>query len=781
MTLTLPLSPYRVLEIGTGAGALCGRLLSDLGAEVVKLEPPEGDVMRGQNPLAGDVGISFLWYNAGKTGATADLTSVEAQAAVLDALSSFDVLIDGNEPGWLAEHGLAPEELLLRFPELIITSVSHFGQTGPYRDWQGSALVDFALGGSLLKSGLPDRAPTAPPYLLPYVIGGVSAASATMAALWERGRTGKGDWLDCSTTEAVQSQSDWSAVAYASSGNLAKRNGAGPLFRLFPADDGWIRMINLSIKQWRAAKDWVGNPPEISGPEWDNPMFRAANGETQDLVFNRHFKGRTKSELFHDGQAHGVGVVPVYSPAEVMADEHFGERGTFVPFSLPDGRESLAPSSFAPMNGTRPAKLAPAPALGAGLAALASADDWSGVAPAGGDGPPLSGVRVIEVGAGAVAPEITRLLGVLGADVIKLESMSQIDFMRLQGAGTEASAPWSSSNRNKRSVNLDLKHERGKEVALRLAKEADIIVENNTFGVMARLGLDYAAVAEVNPAIVYLSSQAFGGTGPSASYGGFGPTNQAVSATTYLWNHPGETKPEGVQAIHPDHVLGRMGVLVALAALDEVRRTGSGQHIDLGQAEFAIACIAEAFIESGISEEPVEARGNQHPMGAPHGVFPCAFEDEWIAITIETDAQWERLKGMVSEPSWDDEGLSTVEGRLAQREAIEAQLAAWTALQPAVQLMRNLQAAGVPAGAAYSTGQVMADVQFAERGYFETVVHPVLGALRMEGNSFIPRNMQLEDAVRAPLFGEHTHAVFAEWLDMDGREFNSLEESGALK
>ena len=778
MSLERPLSHYRVLEIGTGAAALCGRLLADLGAEVVTLEPPEGDVMRSQRPLAGGTGISFLWYNANKIGATANLSDESSRTALLEALASFDVLIDGNEPGWLAARGLAPPDLLERFPELIITSVSHFGQTGPYRDWQGSALVDFAIGGSLFKSGLADKAPTAPPYLLPYAIGGVSAASATMAALWDRGRTGNGDWLDCSTTEAVQSQNDWSSVGYSATGNQAKRAGAGPVFRVYPADDGWARVLNLTVKQWQETKKWVGDPPEISGPEWDSPMYRAANPETLDLVFDRVFEGRTKSELYHDGQANGVGVVPIYSPTEVQTDEHFTERGTFVPLDLPDGTTVQAPGAFVRMNGARPTPPTPAPALGGDISTLAGQRNRQ--KPVGGGGPPLNGIRVIEVGSGAVAPEIARLLGAFGADVIKLESMSQIDFMRLQAPDRESSAAWSSSSRNKRSVLLDLKHPQGAATALRLAAEADILVENNKHGVMDRLGLGYEVVAKANPSIVYLSSQAFGATGPSASYGGFGPTNQAVSGTTYLWNHAGEKKPEGTMAIHPDHLLGRMGSLVAVAALDEVRRTGQGQQIDLGQAEFAIACIAEAFIESGVNGATVEARGNQHAIGAPHGVFPSAGDDEWIAITVESDDQWEKLKAVVEEDSWDNPVFATVEGRLAERDVIEAQLAAWTGLKPAIVVMRVLQTAGIPAGAAYTTTQVISDVQFAERQYFQTVVHPVLGALRMEGNSFIPRAMELATVTRAPLFGEHTRMVFEEWLGMDAEEYANIERSGAL-
>ncbi len=774
------LSPYRVLELATGPGALCGRILADLGAEVVKLEPIEGDPMRTQAPIAGGSGVSFQWFNARKSGAAVDFQDPRMQRRIRESLAEFDVLIDGNSPGWLLDHGLDPEKLMAEHPHLVITSVSHFGQTGPYRDWAGSSLVDFALAGSLLRAGLPDHAPTAPPYLLPYAIAGITAASATVAALWQRNRTGNGDWIDCATIEAIQAQADWSVPGYSTTGHMAKRAGCGPLFRLYPADDGWVRVINLSAKQWRAVKSWLGNPPELEGPEWENPLYRAAHLDVQDRVFSKHFKGRTKVELFQDGQEHGVGIVPVYNPAEVMEDAHFRARGTFVPFRLLDDTIVRAPWGFVRMSDETPGPLPSAPDLDANNLGILSGHRER-QAPVGGEGAPLAGIRVIEVGSGAVAPEITRVLGVLGADVIKLESKGQLDFMRLQGPNIESSSGWTSSNRNKRSVVVDMKNPEGRAVAQALARAADIIVENNTAGVMDRLGVGYADVARENPRIVYVSSQAFGATGPAAGYGGFGPTNQAISSTTYLWNHPDVEVPEGVQAIHPDHLLGRMGSMAAIAALDEMKRTGKGRHIDLGQAEFAMACIGEAFIESDASASPVIARGNESPLGVPHGVFPCAGPDEWIAVTIETDEQWQRLVEVVKEDSWKDEALASRECRLEQRDLIEAQLGAWTSQMPGVQLMRLLQSAGVPAAVLYSTIQVLADVHFAERGYFETVTHPVLGTLRMEGVPYKSRNMQLVAAQRAPLFGEHTSDVLAQWLDFDETRIAALMEAGVFK
>ncbi|MDP6605287.1 MAG: CoA transferase [Dehalococcoidia bacterium] len=789
-----PFERYRALELGSQAAALCGRVLRDLGTEVVKVEPPQGDPMQRQAPLAGDDGIAFLWYNAGKARLTLNLEQPQAQRRVREALAGFDVLIDGNPPGWLAGHGLDPEELRRQYPHLIITSVTPFGQSGPYRDWTGTALTAWAMAGSLMRCGRPDEPPVGPPYQLAYHIGGVTAASATAAALYERGRSGEGDWLDCSVLEAVQVQADWSVPLYSVSGRATQRAGAGALFQLYRADDGWVRVINLSRKQWENLKRWLDSPREFQSDDWLNPLYRGAHLDVQKEVLERHFSGRSKVDLFREGQQYGVGIVPVYSPAEVMEDAHFKERGTFVTFPLPDGKTVRAPGTYVRMADREPQSptagasadpladpLAGPPVRTSALGSNAGDGGDRGGGGDGGGGLMLEGVRIVEVGSGAVAPEITRVLGEFGADVIKLESKTQIDFMRLQGANLESSLGWASSNRSKRSVLVDLKSAAGREIGKALVRAADVVVENNTAGVMDRLGIDYEAARETNPDLIYVSSQAMGATGPYRSHGGFGPTNSAISSTSYLWNHPGAERPEGVQVIHPDHLLGRMGALVTFAALDERSRTGRGQHIDLSQAEFAIACLAEAFMESDLQGRTAEPAGNSSPIGAPHGVFACLGDDAWIAITIETDEQWSALKIVASIPEWEDARYDSTAGRLADRDLIEAQLMGFTAQFNHVALMRQLQVAGVPAGAAMTTPEVLADVHVAERGFYRTVLHPVIGPSRMEGVPWQAERMRLAGPVRAPLFGEHTDDVLAGWLGMGDGEIERARAAGALE
>ena len=360
-----PFEPYRVLEIGTGAASWCARLLADLGADVIKVEPPEGDEMRSQAPLAAGVGISFLYYNANKRGTVLDLDEASDQALLREKLAGFDILIDGNAPGWLASHGLDPAGLRAQYPGLIIVSVTHFGETGPYRDWQGSSAVDMALSSQLLRCGLPDRAPVTAPYHVPYIVAGVAAASATAAAILERNHSGSGDWIDCSIVEACATGLDWSVAGAAAAGASGgqKRNGSGPLFRPFRTADGWLRIINLSARQTAAFTAWLGPNPEMQGTQWANPMFVGANRSTVEAIFARSFGARPKHELFVEAQERGVGAVPINSPNDALKDPHFNERGAFVPFPLPDGSSVLAVGGMARMDGALPRPPGPAPVL----------------------------------------------------------------------------------------------------------------------------------------------------------------------------------------------------------------------------------------------------------------------------------------------------------------------------------------------------------------------------------------------------------------------------------
>lgn len=745
--MTGPLSGYRVVETGGGAAAMAGRLLASLGATVIRVEPAAGDPMRSSDPRS-TIAPRYAWYTLDKHIIRTDDT------AVLPGLAGeADLLVEDLGPGVLD-----PAALRAANPGLVVLSLSPYGQDGPYRDWAGSALTTFALGGSLFRSGRATEAPLPPPVELADTIGGITGVLAAVASLVARKSTADGDTIDCSIAEACLATSDWGVSIRSLMGTTMPRNGAGPVYPVYRVADGFVRVLNLSAKQWNSFVAWMNNPPEFAAPEWQILPWRAANADVIDLVCEREIGHRKREELFHEGQQRGVSIVPVYAPEDVPGDAHFRERQALAEVTHPEAGTLNIPRSFVRFGkGVIP----PAPAA----PVIGGSGGFAGgrVEPPGLD---FTKLRVVELGSGGVAPEAARHFGLLGADVIKVEHPSAMDFLRGSGGPGmhEYTGTFSSSNRNKRSIQLDLKTEEGRGTLFRLLSMADVFFENNSGGVCDRLGIGYEAVAAVNPRIVYASSQMMGATGPASSYSGFGPSNHAVSGIAHLWSAPDNPKPEGNMLVHPDHLAGKALAIAALAALGERQRTGRGCFIDLAQAEFAMATIGEAFAEVSLLGS-AQRRGQQHPAFVPHGVFPTVVNDEWVAIAVETDAQWARLREALGNPDWAaDAALDTIAGRLASREAITAGLTAWTTPRTRPFIVNHLQRFGVPAMQVMAPVDQLADVHLNERGAFATIIHPLSGPARFEGQPFRFQRLQLVPESPAPILGAHTADVLREWL-----------------
>jgi crotonobetainyl-CoA:carnitine CoA-transferase CaiB-like acyl-CoA transferase len=747
-----PLAGVQVLELGGGAGAVAGRVLASLGAQVVRVEETDASAARADPrfPLS----PRWAWYLLDKELVT--VPASEFTGTVRAALGETDILIECHRPGTLAARGLDPRELRAAFPHLVVLSLSDYGQVGPYRDWAGSALTAYALGGSLFRCGRPTDPPLPPPVELADTIGGVTGALIAVTALVNRAARGGGDWIDCAVSEACLATSDWAIPIRSLTGSTTTRDGAGPLYPVYPVTDGFVRVLNLSPKQWAAFRAWLGYPPEFAAAEWDNLLFRLAHADVIDIVFQRETAGRKREELYRSGQEAGVSIVPVYAPEEVEADMHLRERQVLAPVEITPLGTVRVPRSFVrfgtvvPEGPRAPVRHTAVPRRRRVPRSLID----------------FRALKVVELGSGGVAPEAARYFALLGADVIKVESATAMDFLRAaSGPGLHEFSPhFGSSNRNKRSVELDLKTSSGRETMLRLLERADVFFENNAGDVCDRLGISYAEVAARNPRIIYASSQMMGATGAARSYRGFGPSSQAISGISVLWTHPDNPKPEGVSLVHPDHLAGKMLALAALAALRERERTGRGAFIDLSQVEFAMATIGEAFVEVSLIGKSRQ-RGTEHPYYVPHGVFPTMLPDEWVAIAVETDEQWLALARVLNRPDWlADPVLRTISGRLAARRELTEAVTAFTRVRTRPAVVNTLQRAGVPAMPVLAPIEQLADPHLNARGAFDLVDHPVAGLARMEGLPFRCERLTFVPAQPAPLLGAHTAAVLAEWL-----------------
>ncbi len=789
-----PLSGLRVVDLADEKGELCGRLLADLGADVIRVEPPEGALSRTLPPFTpgGEASLYFAVRNAGKRGAVLNLEVEEGREGLHELLGDADLLIESTQPGTLARLGLDAEALRARHPGLIVTSITDFGQDGPYADYQGTNMVGVALGGMLHRAGIAEKPPVMIPGSLAYDVAGIAGALGSLVAFWKRLHTGRGQHIDVSAMDATAGLTDWSLPNYSLNPNLGHRTGTG-IYTLYRCADGFIRMIILVPKHWRALKKWVGATGELDDPKYDQFINRLMDMDKIVPLLEGFFADKKKTEVAVEAQRRGIPATPLLLPAEVLENEHTRGRGTFRTLPVAPGLEASVASGFFTVDGARAGPTTGPPELGelselgepgwteteerASLAALFARDPSP---PA--DGQPLRGLRVIDCGVGAVGVEAGRLFAENGADVIKIESSDAPDFIRVI-MSSYMNPSFLSSSRSKRSFGVDLRTAKGQELVQRLVREADVFIENNGAGTMDRLGLGPEALHALNPRIVSFSSQSVGSYGPWKDWIGYGPNTHPVSGLQHLWNYPeDEETPAGSTAVHPDHLVGRLGALAAVAGLIHREARGRGSHHDAAQFETPIGLMADLLAQESLEPGSVHPVGNASPLGAPWSCLPCDGEDEWCVINVRSDAEWQQLRKVIGDPSWAaDPFLDSVEGRIAQREHIDVELAEWTRQHDPRAVMEMLQAVGVPAGIVAHPGHHLSDPQLLHRGYPKLVVQPDYESLMLEGPAFLGSDLPEVVTEPAPMLGEHTREIARELLGLSETEIEALIAEGVIE
>ena len=784
-----PLAHLRVVDLTDIRGAFAGRLLADLGADVIKLEPPGGDPARLRPPFAGNVeaadrSLPFLYRNANKRGATLDLRDASGRRRLAGLCDAADILIENLSVAERAACSLAPHTVQERHPHLIHVALADFGLDGPRAGWRAEPLVAFAASGALYQSGFLDLPPCAMPGYLAYDCGAIFGVVGALTALLDRARHGAGQLVEVSVQEAaIHGLNPWAVpmADYARTYPLlpasAPRNADGA-YLVLPTADGYIRFLPGTPRHWRAFVKLLGDPEGLSGPEWENAIFRLLNNDVIRLLAADLLSGRQRAEVFAAAQRLNLPAAPVHTPDEFVAAEQTRVRGYFRHTNFPH----IADAPFAP----GPINFSATPAVLRRPAPAPGEDDGAGFAPrppdtpaTGGSGALLAGMRVVDLGVGAVGPEIGWVLAELGAEVIKIESRANLDFLR--AVTVEPDTPnrawtFNDESRGQKSVCLDLSTQRGRQIALQLCAQAEVVIENNRGGVVKAWGLDYEHVRTVRPDVIYVASQGFGRGGPLGEAPSFGPLNSSFAGTNWLWNHAEAPYPAGSALNHPDHIASKLAAAAVLAALEHRRRTGEGQLIEMSQSEAAAYFAGEFYLEGLCTGRPATQVGNGAPHAVPHGVYPCAGEDRWCAIAVVGDDAWERFARCLG---WSVETrFASLAGRLAARAALDARVAEWTRGRSAEDVAETLQAAGVSATVVASPDDTRADPHLAARGAIVTLEHPEIGAERHIGNPLRMSRTPLVTAGPAPLLGTDTHGVLADWLGMSASEVDELLATG---
>jgi crotonobetainyl-CoA:carnitine CoA-transferase CaiB-like acyl-CoA transferase len=783
-----PLQGVRVVELADGRGEMCGRILGDLGADVVKAEPPGGEASRGEPPLHGDLSLAFATRNAGKRSVVIDLGLAGHRNQLLGLLDGADIWIETLRPGRLSTMGMDLELVRERNPALVVLSISDFGQTGPYRDWVATNAVLLAMGGVLSRSGLPGREPLLPPGDMALQLTAAQAAWAALVSYWNRLETGRGDHIDFSlyeaTAQAIEPAMGTVGTAQAAGYEPTRGRPAPGPYPIFRCRDGHVRVALLAPRQWHAMRAWLGDPPELRDPSLETIRGRAIAADRLHTIFEEHFRARCKHELALEGQARGVPIAPVLTPIEVLANDHFHARRAIGRREVAAGLVADLPTGFAEIDGRRVTPGSRAPALGedttpaSGRRARDGRESERNSPAAAARRRPLAGIRVVDFGVIVFGAEIARLFCELGADVIKVESRAFPDGARI------SPVHFAIGHRGSRSLGVDLRSADGVEVVKRLALRSDVLLSNFKPGTLEKLGLGGDVLREVNPRLIVVSGSALGDSGPWSGWMGYGPLVRGVSGLTSVWRYPDdEDSFSDSTVIHPDHYAARLAAVATLAALVRRRRSGHGAEIALSQAEAILvqlgSLLAAESLHPGSTDD---VGGGVRADAAPWGVYACAGDDEWCAVTVRDDHEWRCLRDALGDPEWASGAeLATARGRVAHRREIDEQLSTWTRMRAPREVAAVLQRAGVPAGFMQRPEEYEDDPQLQARDFLRTFAQPGLAPLRIENAPFRSESIAVPAIRRAPETGEHTREICTGVLGMADQEVERLLASGALE
>ncbi|MQF66894.1 CoA transferase [SAR202 cluster bacterium AD-802-F09_MRT_200m] len=411
--------------------------------------------------------------------------------------------------------------------------------------------------------------------------------------------------------------------------------------------------------------------------------------------------------------------------------------------------------------------------------------------------PALGGLRILDLSQVAAGPYATMFLGFMGAEVIKIESLSRMDInrgkarpspddLRVYPDGDPGEHPWNTTahhvhrNINKRSLTLDLSAKRGKELFLELAKVCDVLVENYRGSVMDRLGLGYDVVSRLNPGLIYMKISSQGANGPEANYGSLGSTLEQTAGLASITGYDDDL-PLMTNLVYPDPVVGILSFGALMTALRRRLKTGSGCLVDLSQREVTTMLLGEAILDFSVTGRIAGTMGNRHRDMAPQGVYPCSGEDMWVAISVSSDEEWESLCKVMGQPHLaTDSRFADPKSRRNNHDDIDLVISTWTETQDHYQVMYLLQAQGVPAAPVLKGGEVIDDPHLESRGFWDVVNHPEAGTYKQVTTPWLLSNSPRATSTPAPGLGEHNYQVLSGLLGLSKSEIDTLAQKGVI-
>ncbi|MDP7577939.1 MAG: CoA transferase [SAR202 cluster bacterium] len=785
------LSHLSVLDLTKPEGHHCGKILADLGASVVKVEPPNGDSARSMPPFATgvgrpDVSLYFANYNTNKLSIILDLESAVDVNSLVTLAAHTDVIIENFKPGYLERLGLGFEAFSSINPGLIMASITPFGQTGPYRDFVGSEIVMQAMGGLMYCQGDDDKPPCAAPCEQASQMASYHAAFGILAAINHRNRSGKGQHLDVSTYEVV-SQVLFNITRYSYHGDIARRTGAVSTIApngYYRCKDGYVSLAVLEDSHWQELVRWM-DLEALSDAAWNDMNFRRSQPDVIDQFVREFISSFSVSEFLEQGHSRHLAVSRVNEIGDLVESPQMRSRRYFTEISDPQIGQHLYPGVPYRFSHT-PVKIErPSPQLGEHQDTVLDRNLHemdkpvkSFSFPEPNSLGPLDGLRILDLSRVWSGPFTTRYLGDLGAEVIKVESEKYLDTGRKV---TNSTPQFLEINRSKKGVTLDFQKPEGLDLIKDLIGISDVVVENFAAGVLERRGLGYPVLRDIKPDLVMLSMPGYGNAGPYKDHVGYGQNLMSYGGLSKIWGFP-DSPIEARSNVHfPDFVSAVASSTAVLAALEYRTLYGVGQHIEVAQIEAVSSSMGVALMDFFINGKSWEANGNQSMWAAPSGSYPCQGEDQWCAIACSNDKEWFSLRKAMGDPNWAFEQIfDSMEGRVKHFDKLNGLLSKWTIGHEPYKLMTLLQGFEVPAGVVQSGKQLFNDNHLREKGFIVTVEHSEWGNVEHPGIAINFSDSPGRIPSGVPRLGEHNQEVFSGLLGMSQDDVRHLTETKVI-
>ena len=825
------LSTYRGLDLTNNRGWLCGKILADLGMDIIKVEPLGGDPGRFLGPYFKDdpdpeKSLNWWAFNTSKRSITLEIDTEKGRDDLLDLVRKSDFIIESFEPGYMKKLGLDYETLSQINPGIIMVSITGFGQEGPYSGLNAPDIVVAALGGYMNLTGDPDRPPLRNSIPQHYLHASNDAATAALIALWHRENTGLGQWVDTSAQECTawlgfSNYVFWDFTGTSPSRANLEHNRLSvnreTISDIFQCRDGYVlftseagrnghrtrRFVEWMEEEGKSTKvlseyPWEEQevaPPDLTEEELEQWVSDLV--ETYTLLrqnFEPFILTKTKKELFEQAFERGILLAPLNTIKEVVEDVHFKERGFWQTADHPSVNEKIEyPGS--PFSASKFSSHIRRPAPGIGEhnqeileKGLERTDKKIKPMPdtATAQGEAFKGLKILDFTWVTVGPRTVRYFADHGATVVKIEAPERPDIGRIvpphkDGIFDADRSGWFALyNINKLGMTVDMATPEGLALVKRLVEWADVLMESFRPGVMKKFGLDYDSVKKLNPNIIYASTSMFGHTGPYTNFAGFG--HHAASVTGY-YNIVGwpDRAPCGAFWAYTDNIAPQFLASAITTALIHRQKTGEGVYIEQSQNETAMQLLSPYLLDYSINGRIWNRCGNQDAFMAPHGAYPCLGDDRWCAIAVTSEDEWTTLCEMMDKPDLvDDVRFCTLQARKENEDELNRIISDWTAQIEAKTLMNRLLAKGVAAGLVATAEDMHHDPQFKYRRTYYSIDHPVIGPHPVNALPFRLSRTPAQVYRQEPCLGEHNSYVCTDILNMSDEEFVALLEADAF-